>query len=235
MLVPLLVGAVGVCAGCLGVLIVKGNYHRRILHKLGVAKLMPPFNWVAFSWESCLNKINCEGDIVFFGDSITQCANFHLRYPQCRIVNLGCSGDTLGGMLRRVGMVQGVNPKKVFVLGGINGLTNYNIPLCVKEYAALLDAMKAAVPLATIYVQSVLPISHSREKTVCKNTTIAAFNQRLETLAAEKGCVFIDLYPLYECDGQLDAALSVDGLHLKSEAYDRWEQAIHAYMTETDS
>ena len=127
-------------------------------------------------------------------------------------------------------MVEAVNPKKIFFLGGINGLSNMNIKKCVEQYSELMDALKRSAPDAQIYVHSLLPISKSKEKKICSNKTIREFNERIKNIAVEKGLTFIDLYPLYEKDGSMNPEHTIDGLHLKPEAYGFWFDEIREYI-----
>lgn len=212
-------------------LCIKAGYLKKLLVKWGLKTPVAKIDWTASSWESCLLKMGARADVVFFGDSITRGGNFHQQFPNTTIVNLGSSGDTLHGMLRRVSTVQLLNPQKVFFLGGINGLTDHNGKVCIKTYEKVVDALQAALPEATIYLHSVLPVAKKRERGLCKNTTIAAFNQEIEKLAQRKGLVYIDLYHRYLLDGSLNPIYpKEDGLHLLPESYALWYEAITSYM-----
>ena len=206
------------------------GYLFRILGKLGVIEYKPKRNWAVFSWNNMAEKLDMEADIVFLGDSITRGSNFHKRYPNKKIINLGLSGDTLSGMLTRVQTIKAFNPKQIFILGGINGLTNLNIDKSIKTYSRLLKKIKSSIPDAKIYVQTVLPISKAKEKNICKNKTIIIFNKMLSELATEYGVVFIDLHTSYFTDGVLNPELTVDGLHLYPFAYDKWENILDDYI-----
>lgn len=211
-------------------LFIKVGMLSKLLFKMGFIKQKPNVNWSAFSWESCLKKLEYSADVVFFGDSIIRGGDFHKAFKDQRIINLGSSGDTLSAMLRRVSMVEVVNPQKIFFLGGINGLTNMNIKKCVEQYSELMDALKRSSPNAQIYVHSVLPISKKREKRICSNRSIKRFNEEIKNIAGEKKLAFIDLFPLYEKDNSLNEDLTVDGLHLKPQAYEIWNNEIRKYL-----
>lgn len=181
-----------------------------------------------------LKKMDHDADVVFLGDSITFGSDFAACFSEVDIVNLGYGGDTLPGMIYRISMVQAVSPEKVFLLGGINGLTDTNIDQTEEQYKKLVAGIRTALPDAEIYIKSVLPVAKEREvrlTNVCHNETIVAFNARLQQLAQLQGITYIDLYTLYEKDGQLDPELTKDGVHLKPEAYIHWENAIRQYVT----
>lgn len=225
------------CAAFAGIsasilLFMKAGYLQKLLEKLGIRKQKVKTNWTAFSWESCLKKMKCKADVVFIGDSIIRGGDFNERFPQCRIVNLGCSGDTLAGMIGRVSTVQALSPQKIFLMGGINGLTDRNIACCISLYEDLVQALQRQEPQIKLHILSLLPITAQKAKKLCSNKTIEEFNHPIEMLAQKYGYVYIDLHSLYSTDGQLDPQLSVDGLHLKPQSYEPWYQAIEPYITE---
>jgi len=211
-----------------------GGYHTKILVKLGLQEQNAVPDYALLGWEDCLKKMNYDADAVFLGNSITRGSDFAASFEGLKIVNLGYSGDSLKGMTSRVGMVQAVSPEKVFVMGGINGLRDGACEQSLDEYQKLIDALKSALPDAEIYVQSVLPISDYKEKSVCTNKTISIFNSGLQKIATEQGLVYVDLYSLYEKGGQLNPALTKDGIHLKSEAYSLWEEAVEPLLFSED-
>ncbi len=228
---PMVIAATAAAGWLLAIAVaVKAGYLTKLFVKLGLKEQNANINWAAFSWDSCLQKLEYKADVVFFGDSIIRGGDFHKAFPDKRIVNLGCSGDTLSGMINRLSMVQAVAPRKVFFMGGINGLTDHNLQNCVKKYAALLEQLKNTNPDAQVYVHSLLPIAKQKEKHICKNTTIRQFNSQIRAIAEEKGAIYIDLYPYYEKDGYMDPELTKEGLHLLPEAYEKWMCAITPYM-----
>lgn len=176
-----------------------------------------------------LSRFGC--DAVFFGDSITADSNFGELFPELRVVNLGVYGDTLEDLQRRVPEVRAEGPARVFLLGGINCLREDRFDLCVTEYAALLDALRSACPDAKLIVQSVLPVRGDlTNPMLLTNDTIRRFNAEIEALAARRGCAYVDLWPAYEKDGQLDPTLTRDGLHLNFTAYGPWAELIAPYL-----
>ena len=58
-------------------------------------------------------------DIVMFGDSITEGADWARMFPGTSIANQGIAGDTTEGMLKRIALARA---PKVFVMAGINDL-----------------------------------------------------------------------------------------------------------------
>ena len=213
-----------------GLLLWKRGLYKKILAKIGVHVTGVSTNWTLFSWSSMIEKLDYRPDIVFFGDSITRGSDFRFFFPSKKIVNLGCSGDTVDGLRERIPMVCALAPQKVFVLVGINGLKKKSRKEQARKYEEMLTQLKAAVPSATLYVQGLLPISRSKEKSICPNATIRLFNDTLRALAKKHECTFIELYDLYEKEGELNPTLTVDGIHLRENAYDRWAGAIRPFI-----
>lgn len=214
---------------------IRSGYLGKILVKFGLAEQKNKPNWAVFSWNNTMEKLSYTADIVFFGDSLIRGSDFRERFKDKKIVNLGYSGDTLSGMIERIPMVKAVSPKQVFLLGGINGLTNMNIDRCADKYAQLLDCLSEALPETKIYVHSVLPLSKEKERSICLNESIVKFNQKIEKISRERQIPFIDLYSLYVLDGKMNPELTKDGIHLLPESYDIWGNAIDKYIIEKEA
>jgi len=212
------------------VLFFHGEYDTKILVKLGIKEPEVKTNWAVKGWNNMLEKMDYDADIVFFGDSITSGSDFRAYFPNEKIVVSGYPGDSLIGMKERVAGIAAVVPEKVFVLGGINGLKDGKVEQSVSLYRQLLVELKDSLPDTEIYIQSVLPISKEKETTVCQNSTIMAFNNRLAQLAEENKMTYVDLYSAYEWNGEMNPNHTRDGVHLKTEAYACWASIIAEYI-----
>ena len=206
-----------------------GNYDNKVLFKLGLQEKEVTIDWTEESWKSSLEQMRFDADIVFLGDSITRGGDFQKEFSSKKIVNLGISGDSLQGMKDRVSMVTSLNPEKVFILGGINGLVNSNIDSCIETYMELIEVVKQELPECDIYIQSVLPIEKDRIKGL-DNEHIVIFNEKLEELSIDEDCTYIDLYSEYEKEESLNEDYSKDGIHIKEEAYFLWFDKISRYI-----
>ena len=213
------------------VLFFHGGYDDKVLSKLGIKAQEAKTDWAVIAWESSLKQLHYDSDIAFIGDSITQGGDFQTYFPNKKVINLGYGGDTIVGMTQRVSMLKNTSPEKVFVMVGINGLTNMNSAVCLETYSALLDSVKEAVPEAEVYVQSILPISAKKEKMLlCSNDTIKKFNKEIKKLSEENKMTYIDLYSSFAQNGQMNENLSADGLHLNSNGYEVWVDSIEDYI-----
>ncbi len=119
-----------------------------------------------------------------------------------------------------VGLVQ---PTRVIVSFGINGIAFMDSESFMSEYAGLLDDLKAASPDTLLVVQSILPVSANKAASSpgMSNRAIDSCNQKLKALTEEKGGIFLDSSGvLKDAKGNLASQYdSGDGLHLNKPAY----------------
>ena len=221
--------AITIFIGC-----VKTDYINSKLERLGIMKIDPVKRgdyWSIQGWTNTLEKLHLDMDVVFFGNSITRGSCFEKYFPNVKICNLGYPGDNTDGMLLRVKQIKVVNPEKVFVMAGINGLHIQTEEGFTEKYATMVDSIKLAVPTAKIYLQSILPVNPSMKAgKVFSKEKIARCNELVQKIAEEKGCVYIDLYKLYAVDGIMPEELTRDGVHLYPKAYNRWAEEIRKYI-----
>lgn len=207
-----------------------GGYLEKILVKFGFKERQIEKNWAVFSWESCLDKLEYDADIVFLGDSLTRGGDFQEFFNDKKIVNLGYSGDTVSGMLNRISMIKSTTPEKVFIMGGINSLTKRNIDLEISEYEKIIITLQEICPETTIYIQSVLPTSNEKETSLRDNETIDSFNLKLQKLCKKYNLQYIDLFSVFLKNGELNSDLSSDGIHINSKGYDIWYKSIQEFI-----
>lgn len=188
-----------------------------------------PTNWSLVAWERCIDKLDYDADIVFFGDSIISGSDFQKSFPDKKVIELGLPGDSLMGMLARTEMIKSVTPEKIFMMGGINSIRNGK-DVTLEQYEELLHTVKEENPEIELYVMSILPISKEKEKAVTSNEVIKEFNAELSALAMHMGITYVDLFSAYEDNGYLNPDLTKDGVHLKEDAYKIWEDKIEEYI-----
>lgn len=168
-------------------------------------------------------------DAVFIGDSITEGVSFYGYIPTKRVfAKKGCTAKAAAKYLPDIAKIK---PKKVYILLGSNDL-NYNnksIDKIIEEYDALLTEAKKKLPDATIYVQSVFPVTQKYEQKNKKitNKRINALNKKLIALAKEHDVTYINVAKsLKDKNGRLPSKWSSDGLHLKDQYYAKWFDAL---------
>jgi lysophospholipase L1-like esterase len=168
------------------------------------------------------------GDTVMVGDSLTDGCRWDEVFPGASIKNRGINADTVAGVLKRLDEIIAGQPARVFVLIGTNDLPLYEYRQdsdILSDYRQLLERLRAEVPAARVFVQSLLP----RQRHFASR--IRRLNAELSRLARETGCAFIDLYPAFsDARGALRRELTNDNLHLLGAGYRIWAGILADYM-----
>ena len=181
-----------------------------------------------------LNPIK-EGQIVFFGNSITEIGNWTSYFPNHEVANRGISGDNTDGMIARIHEVVKAKPSKIFVMAGINDISlQISNEVILRQTKLLLRQIKAGSPDTEIFVQSVLPINaqklkYSRLKD--KQQQIEDYNTLLKAMCEEMDITYIDVYSKLLISPQnLNPKYTKDGLHINAEAYQEWVKVLKPYI-----
>lgn len=114
---------------------------------------------------------------------------------------------------------------KVYILFGTNELGWSYSSVFEKKYGELIDRIRKINPNAQIYVQSILPVSEKKNETdsVYNNKKIATYNRLLQELAAEKKVFYVNVAEaVADSKGDLPDSDTVDGVHLKKAACEKW-------------
>jgi lysophospholipase L1-like esterase len=168
-----------------------------------------------------------KGGIIFLGNSITEMGNWPKLLNDTTVLNRGIGGDITYGVLKRLDDVINRQPKKLFILLGINDIGK-DIPdsVIAYNYFRIIKQVKEKSPATTIYVQSILPVNPTIKnfpQHYDKSEHIPRVNAMLKANAAIMGYTYINLHPLFlDAQNQLDAKYTYEGLHLKPEAYIVW-------------
>lgn len=159
------------------------------------------------------------GEVVFFGDSITEYCDLAAYYPGLDTVNQGIAGDTTDGMLRRLEQVYAAGPQIVVILGGVNDiLSGYDAEHVLNNLSAIVRSIHERLPQARVVVQSIYPVAEGDD--LCFTRQIRDVNARLEEQAAELDYRYTNVYDvLCTEDGRLDRLYSDDGLHPNDAGY----------------
>ncbi|MEG2240125.1 MAG: GDSL-type esterase/lipase family protein [Alistipes sp.] len=169
-----------------------------------------------------------QGAIIFLGNSITEQGWWRLLLKRSDVENRGIGGDNTYGMIDRLPEVLKSQPRKIFLMAGINDLTGgYAVDTIVNNIAKMADMIHTTVPTCKLYIQSVLPLNLKRLAYAGlqgHNPKVKELNVRLETLCRTKSwCTFVDIAPLLSDEqGELRIDLTKDGIHLHPEGYVIW-------------
>lgn len=172
---------------------------------------------------------------LFIGDSITEGYDLNRHLATDDLVNMGISGDVTAGILKRLHLVEKLQPKKIFIMIGINDI-RLKVPKerIEQQYSQIIQTLKLSCPNTVIYVQSLLP-ARGIENTDMTNqyvcTQVRALNEFLEKKCTELNVNFIRLYPLFEePKDYLREEYTYDGIHLNDEGYRFWSEQIRSYV-----
>lgn len=188
---------------------------------------------LADAWANSLSKLHIQADVVFYGNSITYDSDFQILFPKMKIFNMGCKGDDLNDLFNRSFVIRCVQPKKIFILGGINKLPQISLEDFKDKYQMMVDTIRKMNPTAQIYLQGMLPVNvnllYGKQYVDCIDK-IKAGNEIINDIATSSGLVYIDLYSLFQEDNSLPLKYTEDGLHINKEAYYMWAKYIERYL-----
>jgi len=192
-----------------------------------------------------LNKVAKPGSIVFLGDSITDFFRVNEFFPGAYVINRGISGDTTDGVLNRLHeSVYELSPSKVFLLIGTNDLGDKKpVEYIAGNIKRIISEIKQNCPQTKIYLESVYPVSLSKDKKIKKfivgnrnNTDISRLNDMLKIIADEAEITYIDVYShLVDESGNIKTEYTVEGLHLTIQGYSVVAGVLRPYVYENCS
>jgi lysophospholipase L1-like esterase len=175
---------------------------------------------------------------VLLGDSLSLWFPVEML-PSDRVwLNQGVSGENSAGLLKRLNLLDELQPETIVVMVGINDLIKgTSDEQILDNYRQIIQTLKEKHPKSSLVVQSVLPHGGDRVGTIDReqvlqlsNERIYQFNQKLGSLTAESEVLFLNLHPLFtDGDGLMQADLSTDGLHLKRQGYFVWRSAFQLF------
>lgn len=200
--------------------------------------------------EQLLRKAKQGGiDVFFVGDSITRrwgaadpqyrplLENWRTNFFGWNAANFGWGADRIENVLWRLqnGELDGVNPKVIIVLAGINNVgTKPGEEEEVEDIAnglrALLKVCQAKAPNATVIMTALFP----RNDNIAVIPTINEINQRIAQLADGRKVRYLNINDkLADKQGRLfPGMMNPDKLHPTLQAYQVWADALKPLLTE---
>ncbi len=188
-----------------------------------------------YSRVSLFNTLPLPEDaIVMLGNSLTNNCWWEEWTDSDRVINYGINGDTVEGVLMRLDSLIAAQPEKVFLLISTNNFINdpEATPEQVWEiYRKILICLRTGTPQTELFVISTLPQHPLSPYHEGRNPKALEINQRLQAYAPIYGYTYLDLAAkLTDEDGNLNAAYTVDGIHLLPAAYRIWNKMIQPYL-----
>ncbi|ADU26354.1 GDSL-type esterase/lipase family protein [Ethanoligenens harbinense] len=178
--------------------------------------------------------------VALVGDSLVEYFPIDELYQgPVRLYNRGVAGDTTYDILARLdGAVASLRPDTVIILAGVNDLMPF-VPHNTKEeiVSRIVEIGKrtvAAMPGVRICVQSLYPVHEADGQGLLNaagNAAIRAINRLLREQCIANGFTYIDVHShLLDNAGQLDAHLTLDGLHVNRGAYEIILELLRPYF-----
>lgn len=176
-----------------------------------------------------------KSDIVFLGNSLTDGAEWNELLDNSHIKNRGIVGDIVQGYIDRMEPILKGQPKKIFIMGGVNDISHgVDGDSIARATEKLIVLIKQRSPRTKIYLQSLLPFNNDfgcYKRLVGREHVVPEANAALEQVAKRQGVTWINLYPLMaDSEGKLRREFTNDGLHLMGPAYIVWRDAIKPYV-----
>ena len=182
-------------------------------------------------------------DIVMLGDSLTEGGDWATLFKEwlptgISVVNRGIVGDDAPGIYDRLHQILPGNPKKIFLLVGVNDISHQiTSDSVLVDIERVVKTIRKECPKTKLYIQSLLPYNYEKciYKTmnkVDKTHTIRAVNKGLKKMARKYNVKFIYLYDHFKAPGSLhmDGQFTKDGLHINKAAYQIWANALKKYI-----
>lgn len=162
------------------------------------------------------------GRIYFVGDSLTEAGDWGAWLPSSEVINGGVGGSTTADIIAHLPEIVEVAPDTIVILIGTNDLAwHRTTEHIVRNIETILVTLRRDLPDVRILVQSVLP--RAREFA----PQIRDVNRHLWQFAPTVHAHYLDLWPTFaQDDGEIDAELSPDRLHLSENGYRAWLEAL---------
>jgi lysophospholipase L1-like esterase len=174
-------------------------------------------------------------ELVFLGDSITQglvgTPIWKKLYMSRGAVNAGITSDGVQHMLWRVqnGNFDGVRPKVVVLLGGINNLVGDKPESVAVGIRAIIHEIQRRSPATRVLLMGIFPTR--RDPSDPMREKVRQTNLLLAGLADGRGVVFLDIGNVFlDGRGRLARAIMPDYLHPSREGYLLWAEAMEPIL-----
>lgn len=161
---------------------------------------------------------------IFFGDSMTQAIGEYGFLDMSNIVYQRSA--TIDVLIGKVAEVAATFPKQVIIFTGLNDCNHYTeIADYRRDYVAMLEQLKAAIPGVQVVVSSLLPPSDALGQVRADLVRAPLFDQELRSICAENGVTYVDSTWIVRQGNYLD-----DGIHMNRTFYRVWFRYLMALL-----
>jgi lysophospholipase L1-like esterase len=145
--------------------------------------------------------------------------------PRDRLwLNHSISGETTGGIVRRLAALENTRPTTIHLLAGANDLKN-GVPEAeiANNVRLIVRQLQQQHPQARIVLYSVLPTRRAD----IPNNRVRSLNAVLLAIAQHERVEYQDLHSQFlDPWGYMRSDLTTDGLHLNADGYAIWQQVL---------
>jgi len=229
-------------------LIVSLHYQvpQKILYKIGLKKIEPLsltksltkytyMNYRQMAIHSLANG-NPGFEIVMLGDSITEGGDWYELLNKVDVANFGIGGDTASYLKYRLFDVYLVNPKKCFLMIGINDFAgNDTIDNVYKNYVSIIEDIREhnieIIIQSTLYLsETASKYSHIGNNWENINIMVYNLNKSVNNYCNENGLLYLDINEILSKNKMLEEKNTTDGVHLNKTGYEKWKDILIKYL-----
>lgn len=179
-----------------------------------------------------------QADIVMFGNSLTHGAAWNELLGRPNVVERGITSDVFYGYESRLNSIYKLNPKIVFIMGGLNDIYNWTpVNEIFSVYVRIINALKSKKIIVVIQSTTYSAKNYGKdwggtpEVNFGRNREIDKLNKLLSDYAKSNNLDYVDLNSLTAGkDGFLRPELTWDGVHYKADVYRIWAREVEKVL-----
>lgn len=189
-------------------------------------------------WRDCgrcmdVSNMHNTNSILFIGDSLTEWFDLDKYFPGIHIVNEGIAGDTSYGLLERIDEIMSIPAARIFMMIGVNDILNgYLKDDIIENHQLLLEDIHTQSNRSQIIAQSLLPVNLSMSGLASYlNDIIREINEALRAYCEDCRVQYLNLYPSFLLNNELNSRYTTDGVHLSRAGYALWAEKLKPLLT----
>jgi len=213
---------------------------KKVLNKLGLKKFeyITRYSYINYR-QMAINSLvngNAGFEIVMLGDSITEWGDWNVLLNRTDVANFGIGGDRASCLSYRLFDVYLAQPKKCFLMIGINDLTgNDNVENVFNNYISIIEDIKRhnieIIIQSTLYLsETAAKFSHIGNDWKNINVKVNSLNELLKKYCHVNGLTYLDLNEILSKNKVLEKQNTPDGIHLNETGYKKWRDLLITYL-----
>ena len=177
-------------------------------------------------------------DVLIVGDEMIHGGEWHELLHCDRVKGRGTvwgyGGITIAAHISMLESTLSTNPDikeqpaQIYFYVGLNPLNNSatTVETLATDYQSLIAKAKELAPNSELFIMGLTPHANATYDTKTKS-----FNEKLQEIAANNGCTYVDTYtPLTTADGSRDAELVNGNSYITAKGYIRLAQTLAPYI-----